>query len=195
MKISDQFKIISKIKNSTSLDVKILSEIYILEIINKLLENRKKLKFNELNEIDNNKAGVYLLYSIVNNRLKFCYIGESVNVKERFNQHIKGYINKKNKMYSIMNKRIESIRDINFVFLEEIENQNNRLKKETYYIYTTKSKHFSLNTKLVNRKLRCPNGHGLVKGSLSYDKNKDYIHLILYGICKNKNCKIKFQIN
>ncbi|AUB32116.1 GIY-YIG nuclease family protein [Spiroplasma floricola] len=195
MKLADQFKIISKIKNSSNLDVRSLSEIYLLEIINKLLENKKSLKFDELNKMDNKKPGVYLLYSIVNNKLRFCYIGESVNVKERFKQHIKGYANKKNKMYSIMNKRVEEIKDINFVFLDEIEDQNDRLKRETYYIYTTKSKHFSLNTKLVNRKLRCPNGHGLVKGSLSYDKNKDHIHLIVYGICKNKTCKIKFKIN
>ncbi|AUM63008.1 GIY-YIG nuclease family protein [Spiroplasma monobiae] len=195
MELSNQFKLVNKIKNSRDPRVKSFSEDYLMHRISKFLKTRTVLNLEDIRQIKDRVAGTYLLYSISNGKLKFCYIGESTNVFERFKQHINGFLRGKDSLYSKMRKKIKDIKEISFVVLDEIEDQNNRLKKETYYIYTMKSKFFSLNSKLANRRLRCPSGHGMVRTFMTYDKNAKDLKLIIYGKCRNKICKMTFVIN
>ncbi|WP_339034045.1 GIY-YIG nuclease family protein [Spiroplasma endosymbiont of Cantharis rufa] len=194
MDLKEQFKAITNIKNSSDLKYKSLSENYLLHFINNLLITRSSFNSLELFQINYKVSGTYLMYSIVNNKLNFCYIGESRNLISRFKQHVNGFKTSKERFYYKMRSKVEGIADINFLILDEIDNQNDRLMKETYYIYSTKSKFYSLNTKLVNRKLKCPNGHGMVKSFLNYEKDTEKLKLIIYGKCTNKKCKETFVI-
>ncbi|AGR42501.1 GIY-YIG nuclease family protein [Spiroplasma diminutum] len=194
MDIDRQYKFIYKTKYSWDIRIKKFSENYLIKLINKFEYNRTKLTYLDIKNRNDIISGTYLLYSIINDKPKFCYIGESKNVYLRFKQHINGYLNGKDKLYSKIRKRVKNLEDITFLVLNEIEDQNKRLMKETYYIYATKSKFFSLNSKLVSRRMRCPNNHGCVKSRLAYDKNSEKLKLLIYGNCKNKECKTTFLI-
>ncbi|WP_338984974.1 GIY-YIG nuclease family protein [Spiroplasma endosymbiont of Diplazon laetatorius] len=195
MDLQTQYKLVYKIKNSRDPKVKSLSEDYLLHRINKFLKTRTSLNVSDVKQISDKVPGTYLIYSISDDKLNFCYVGESTNVFERFRQHINGFLGGKERLYSKMRKKIKDINDLRFIVLDEIEDQNMRLKKETYYIYTMRSYFYSLNSKLVNRRLRCPSGHGMVKSFMTYDKNAETLKLVIYGKCKNKICNMTFVLN
>ncbi|ALD66864.1 GIY-YIG nuclease family protein [Spiroplasma cantharicola] len=194
MDLKEQFKMITNIKNSRDLKYKPLSENYLLHFINNLLMTRSNFNTLELNQTKYKVSGTYLMYSIVNNKLNFCYVGESRNIISRFKQHVNGFKTSKERFYSKLRTKVNDIEDISFLILDQIDDQNERLIKETYYIYSTKSKFYSLNTKLVNRKMKCPKGHGMVKSFLNYEKNIEKLKLVIYGKCTNKKCKETFVI-
>ncbi|AGR41630.1 GIY-YIG nuclease family protein [Spiroplasma taiwanense] len=192
MDLKNEYKLIWKIKTSRDLKYKDISEQYCKKIIQELIEKNKKIDIMELAK--NKVAGVYLLYSIENKNLNFTYVGESKDLGQRIKQHLRNF-NSKNRLYSKMRKKIISSNQINFLILDEIEDQNLRLMKETYYIYIFKSKFFNLNSKLVNKKLKCPNGHGNTRSYMTYDKNSLNLLIYIYGKCKNNECKEIFIIN
>ncbi|QHX37031.1 GIY-YIG nuclease family protein [Spiroplasma sp. BIUS-1] len=194
MNLKLQYKLVYKIKNSRDPRLKSFSEEYIINRISKFKKTRTVLNYEDVKLINDKVPGTYLIYSLTNGKLAFCYVGESTNVFERFKQHINGFRNGKDRLYSKMRKKVKELEDISFMVLDEIEDQNERLKKETYYIYTMKSKFFSLNSKLVNRRLRCPSGHGMVRSFMTYDKEAEKLNLIVYGRCVNKHCNITFVI-
>ena len=74
------------------------------------------------------------------------YIGQSVDIKERFRQHIKSaltYGKATNKLYSTMQK--SGVHNFTFEILEEVSRENLN-ERETYWIEFYKTKDFGLNT-------------------------------------------------
>ncbi|AOG61028.1 hypothetical protein SHELI_v1c10810 [Spiroplasma helicoides] len=187
---------VKKIKSSKEELYKATSQQYCNSIINDIITRYDNQIFNvsNLNNYEDNVSGVYLIFSLDNkDNLKFSYIGESTNIKKRWKTHINNY-KAKNKQSRKIRSKENNIENIRFVTLAKINEQNQRLKKETYYIYLFKSKFTNLNTKLANMKMRCDNGHGVKRTYLSYVKNSKTFKLFVYGVCKNKLCNNKFQI-
>lgn len=88
-------------------------------------------------------CGIYRITDLTTGK---SYIGQSVDIKERFRQHIKSaltYGKATNKLYSTMQK--SGVHNFTFEILEEVlrENLNER---ETYWIEFYKTKDFGLNT-------------------------------------------------
>lgn len=81
--------------------------------------------------LDKNLIGIYKISNI---KTKICYIGQSVNIKERFREHIKcglGIGNSNNKLYSAMKKNgVE-----NFLFeIVETCDKSSLNEREKYWI-------------------------------------------------------------
>ena len=88
-------------------------------------------------------CGIYRITDLTTGK---SYIGQSVDIKERFRQHIKSaltYGKATNKLYSTMQK--SGIHNFTFEILEEVSRENLN-ERETYWIEFYKTKDFGLNT-------------------------------------------------
>lgn len=88
-------------------------------------------------------CGIYRITDLTTGK---SYIGQSVDIKERFKQHIKSaltYGKATNKLYSTMQK--SGIHNFTFEILEEVPRENLN-ERETYWIEFYKTKDFGLNT-------------------------------------------------
>lgn len=86
------------------------------------------------------------IYRITDLTTEKSYIGQSVDIKERFRQHIKSaltYGKATNKLYSTMQK--SGVHNFTFEILEEVSRENLN-ERETYWIEFYKTKDFGLNT-------------------------------------------------
>lgn len=86
------------------------------------------------------------IYKITDLTTRKSYIGQSVDIKERFRQHIKSaltYGKATNKLYSTMQK--SGVHNFTFEILEEVSRENLN-ERETYWIEFYKTKDFGLNT-------------------------------------------------
>lgn len=88
-------------------------------------------------------CGIYRITDLTTGK---SYIGQSVDIKERFRQHIKSaltYGKATNKLYSTMQK--SGVHNFTFEILEEVPRENLN-ERETYWIEFYKTKDFGLNT-------------------------------------------------
>lgn len=88
-------------------------------------------------------CGIYRITDLTTGK---SYIGQSVDIKERFRQHIKSaltYGKATNKLYSTMQK--SGVHNFTFEILEEVSRENLN-ERETYWIEFYKTKDFGLNT-------------------------------------------------
>lgn len=88
-------------------------------------------------------CGIYKITDLTTGK---SYIGQSVDIKERFRQHIKSaltYGKATNKLYSTMQK--SGVHNFTFEILEEVPRENLN-ERETYWIEFYKTKDFGLNT-------------------------------------------------
>lgn len=88
-------------------------------------------------------CGIYRITDLTTGK---SYIGQSVDIKERFRQHIKSaltYGKATNKLYSTMQK--SGVHNFIFEILEEVSRENLN-ERETYWIEFYKTKDFGLNT-------------------------------------------------
>lgn len=88
-------------------------------------------------------CGIYRITDLTTGK---SYIGQSVDIKERFRQHIKSaltYGKATNKLYSTMQK--SGVHNFTFEILEEVSRENLN-ERETYWIEFYKTKNFGLNT-------------------------------------------------
>lgn len=88
-------------------------------------------------------CGIYKITDLTTGK---SYIGQSVDIKERFRQHIKSaltYGKATNKLYSTMQK--SGVHNFTFEILEEVSRENLN-ERETYWIEFYKTKDFGLNT-------------------------------------------------
>lgn len=88
-------------------------------------------------------CGIYRITDLTTGK---SYIGQSVDIKERFRQHIKSaltYGKATNKLYSTMQK--SGVHNFTFEILEEVS-RGNLNERETYWIEFYKTKDFGLNT-------------------------------------------------
>lgn len=88
-------------------------------------------------------CGIYRITDLTTGK---SYIGQSVDIKERFRQHIKSaltYGKATNKLYSTMQK--SGVYNFTFEILEEVSRENLN-ERETYWIEFYKTKDFGLNT-------------------------------------------------
>ncbi|QBQ08160.1 GIY-YIG nuclease family protein [Spiroplasma gladiatoris] len=189
-----KFFYIKKIKNSKDKNYEKISQLFCNKAINDILNNFKIYDFRQVDEVEKNLAGVYIIFSIDKNKnLKFSYIGESSDIKKRWKTHINNFKTKNIKSRKFRTKE-KDLEQIKFAVLKLDTDQNTRLKKETYYIYHFKSKFTNINTKIANMKMKCDFGHGVKRTYLSYDKNSVKFRLYIYGECRNKECNNKFLI-
>ncbi|QEH62346.1 hypothetical protein SCHIN_v1c11530 [Spiroplasma chinense] len=190
-----QYKYIWKTKTSRDVKYKQTSSEYCTKFVTELEKTRQVYNVDTIKDLPEKISGVYLIYSFKKDKtLKFSYIGESINILQRWKTHIYNF-KKENKESSKFRKKEKKLENLRFLVLSEIEDQNLRLKKETYYIYALRSKFTNTNTKLANRKMRCENGHGVKRTFLTYHKDKPYFEMYIYGTCRNKICDNKFLIN
>lgn len=87
-------------------------------------------------------CGIYRITDLTTGK---SYIGQSVDIKERFRQHIKSaltYGKATNKLYSTMQK--SGVHNFTFEILEEVPRENLN-ERETYWIEFYKTKDFGLN--------------------------------------------------
>lgn len=78
------------------------------------------------------KSGIYLILNLINNKI---YIGSAININSRKSKHLhhlKNNIHTNKHLQNAYNRYGES----NFVFfiLERVENKNNLIEKEQYYL-------------------------------------------------------------
>ncbi|QGS52396.1 GIY-YIG nuclease family protein [Spiroplasma tabanidicola] len=187
--------LIKKVKTSKLEKFKMISQEYCNKAISGVITKYQVYDVKSLEKLDSNISGVYIIFSLdLGNNLKFSYIGESKDIKKRWKSHINNYKNSKPAAKKLIYKE-KDLNNIRFAILKQEEDQNKRLKKETYYIYQFRSKFTNINSKLANMKMRCDFGHGVKKTYLTYDKNKAKFRLYIFGVCKNKQCNNKFIIS
>lgn len=134
-------------------DIKIIREelqplIFNKEMVDKLIwEAYYKTEYDKLMSrlfSDNNKhCGIYKITCLSSDK---AYIGQSVDIKERFKQHIKSGLNhvpSSNKLYSEMQKY--GCENFTFEILEEVS-RNKLNERESYWIDFYKTKEYGLNT-------------------------------------------------
>lgn len=91
----------------------------------------------------NKKTGIYKITSLIDGR---CYIGQAVDVKERFRDHMKaglGIDAPQNKFYEIMQQ--QGLENFTFELLEECP-KDELNEKEKFYIELYKSYDYGLNS-------------------------------------------------
>lgn len=91
----------------------------------------------------NKKTGIYKITSLIDGR---CYIGQAVDVKERFRDHMKaglGIDAPQNKFYEIMQQ--QGLENFTFELLEECT-KDELNEKEKFYIELYKSYDYGLNS-------------------------------------------------
>lgn len=91
----------------------------------------------------NKKTGIYKITSLVDGR---CYIGQAVDIKERFRDHMKaglGIDTPQNKFYEIMQQ--QGLENFTFELLEECP-KDGLNEKEKFYIELYKSYDYGLNS-------------------------------------------------
>lgn len=91
----------------------------------------------------NKKTGIYKITSLVDGR---CYIGQAVDIKERFRDHMKaglGIDTPQNKFYEIMQQ--QELENFTFELLEECP-KDELNEKEKFYIELYKSYDYGLNS-------------------------------------------------
>ena len=91
----------------------------------------------------NKKTGIYKITSLVDGR---CYIGQAVDIKERFRDHMKaglGIDAPQNKFYEIMQQ--QGLENFTFELLEECP-KDELNEKEKFYIELYKSYDYGLNS-------------------------------------------------
>lgn len=91
----------------------------------------------------NKKTGIYKITSLVDGR---CYIGQAVDIKERFRDHMKaglGIDTPQNKFYEIMQQ--QGLENFTFELLEECP-KDELNEKEKFYIELYKSYDYGLNS-------------------------------------------------
>ena len=91
----------------------------------------------------NKKTGIYKITSLIDGR---CYIGQAVDVKERFRDHMKaglGIDAPQNKFYEIMQQ--QGLENFTFELLEECS-KDELNEKEKFYIELYKSYDYGLNS-------------------------------------------------
>ena len=91
----------------------------------------------------NTKTGIYKITSLIDGR---CYIGQAVDIKERFRDHMKaglGIDASQNKFYEIMQQ--QGLENFTFELLEECS-KDELNEKEKFYIELYKSYDYGLNS-------------------------------------------------
>ena len=91
----------------------------------------------------NKKTGIYKITSLIDGR---CYIGQAVDIKERFRDHMKaglGIDASQNKFYEIMQQ--QGLENFTFELLEECS-KDELNEKEKFYIELYKSYDYGLNS-------------------------------------------------
>lgn len=91
----------------------------------------------------NKKTGIYKITSLVDGR---CYIGQAVDIKERFRDHMKAGLGidvPQNKFYEIMQQ--QGLENFTFELLEECQ-KDELNEKEKFYIELYKSYDYGLNS-------------------------------------------------
>ena len=91
----------------------------------------------------NKKTGIYKITSLVDGR---CYIGQAVDIKERFRDHMKASLGidaPQNKFYEIMQQ--QGLENFTFELLEECP-KDELNEKEKFYIELYKSYDYGLNS-------------------------------------------------
>lgn len=195
MDYKQKFWQILQIKNSKNLEWKSKNIDYCTKVLQHVLKNKKVYDYLTVAELENNQQGVYLIYALdENKKIKLSYVGESTDIKTRWKKHIYNYKNKIHSSYRL--RRLEpNLSNLRFVVLKKTAEQNARLKTETYYIYTFRSRFVNANSKLASKKMRCNFGHGVKRTYLSYQVIDEQFELYIYGRCWNKACKEKFLID
>ncbi|ARU91067.1 hypothetical protein SCLARK_00312 [Spiroplasma clarkii] len=190
-----KFVQIMKIKNSRSLEYKALNINYCTKVLNQVIKNKKVYDMNSVFELEKDLQGVYLIFALDSqNNLKMSYIGESTDIQTRWKKHLY-HLKNKNRPAARLRKLESNISNLRFVILALTDSQNQRLKTETYYIYTFKSRFISANSKIANNKMRCNFGHGVKKTFLTYSEIDGKFRLEIYGCCWNKMCQDRFLID
>lgn len=198
-----RYNFIYKCKYSKDAKYQEFIQKYLKKVLNQLSDKCTKYSFNDILEgkaKDLTFGGVYLLYAKNSkDEMVFTYVGESTNIIQRWKQHIKRFETGPDNLYKKIRKKMlknkVKFNDINFVLLDHKDDQNERLYRETYYIYLMKSRLINVNSKNCSRRLRCPNNHGMVKSKLAPKIVKDNIKPMVLGICRNKTCKAVFEIH
>ena len=92
------------------------------------------------------KCGIYMITNLENN---MCYVGQAVNVQERWKQHIKRAIGAEtptqNKLYPAMAKF--GVENFTFQLIEEVTNRNLLDEREDYWQEFYKAKEFGYSIK------------------------------------------------
>jgi len=88
---------------------------------------------------DNTQHGIYIIRNILTND---CYVGSAVNLRRRAQKHIRE-LNYKRHHSIILQNSWNKNGDINFVFeiVEIVENKQNLLNREQFYLDTLKPKY------------------------------------------------------
>jgi hypothetical protein len=134
-------------------DIKLIREelqplLFNKEMVDKLIwEAYYKTEYDKLMSrlfTDNNKhCGIYKITCLSSDK---AYIGQSVDIKERFKQHIKSglsYTPSSNKLYAEMQKY--GCENFIFEILEEVS-RSKLNEREAYWIDFYKTKEYGLNT-------------------------------------------------
>jgi len=193
LKVQKEFKAIWKIKVSSNSKYKNASVSYVNNVVSELSKTRVIYDHKEVLINKEKTAGVYLIYSKKKENVVLTYVGESKDIFNRLRKHIYN-IRTRNKLASRILTKEPDINNLNFLILEEVNDINERLKKETYYIYVFRSKFTNVNKSLANKKMRCDFGHGVKRTYLTFKKDIPYLDLYIYGKCRNKLCTNTFFI-
>lgn len=201
--VKQKFDFVCRCKYSKEKKYQEYIQKYLKKVIAQLSNGIKEYSFDNvkhLKDINLATPGVYLIYAKNHeDQLTFTYVGESTNVISRWKQHTRKFENGSETMYKKIRKKmlLDKVKfdDIRFFILENQSDENRRLFRETYYIYLLKARLISVNNKNCSRRLRCPNGHGMIKTKLSAKEKESTIKPVVIGTCRQKDCKITFEIN
>ncbi|WP_338972764.1 GIY-YIG nuclease family protein [Spiroplasma endosymbiont of Panorpa germanica] len=175
-------------------------------LIEKIESNLKSVSFKEIKDSKKSVdlgAGVYLIYlKDKKNNVVLTYVGESKQIWTRWKSHLreidpktsqkrKRLYNKLKKLYKEQNLDYRKVR---FVKIADEPDQNNRLISEAYFIYNFKSPVINANNKNLNSRAVCINGHGRMSSCLSYQILEFEVIPVVQFRCKNKECRVKFEI-
>ncbi|WP_339023089.1 hypothetical protein [Spiroplasma endosymbiont of Crioceris asparagi] len=203
MNIQQQLENLQLAKSKKDVKYEQLTQTYLHQILAEYKSDHKVYNYLNLNESTElkDKAGVYLMFAEQEKNIIFTYVGESTKIWNRFKRHLdeikKG--NKKLSLYKKINYRINThnlkLEDIKFIVIaDNLEDENQRLALEVWNIYKTKTKNYSMNSKICSRRLKCPLGHGVCRTKMQFVIDDNQIKMIISGISKSKKCKERFLI-
>ncbi|AXK50955.1 GIY-YIG nuclease family protein [Spiroplasma alleghenense] len=176
------------------------------QLISKIEENLKSVSFKEIKESKKNVdlgAGVYLIYlKDKKDNVVLTYVGESKQIWTRWKSHLREIdpktSQKRKRLYSKLKKLYKEqnldYRKVRFVKIADEPDLNNRLISEAYYIYNFKSPIINANNKNLNSRAACINGHGRMSSCLNYQIQDFEVIPVVQFRCKNKECRVKFEI-